>query len=57
MFRGTISIISADNPASQLLGGFKQSHSAFRKCRHCLCVDSEIQTKVKYFELIFFKYL
>ena len=57
MFRGTISIISADNPASQLLGGFKQSHSAFRKCRHCLCVDSEIQTKVKYFELFFSKYL
>ena len=45
-FRGTISIVSADNPASALLGGFKQSGSAFRPCRHCMGVDVDIQTKV-----------
>ena len=29
-------IVCADNPASTLLGGFKQSASAFRCCRHCM---------------------
>ena len=45
-FRGTITIVSADNPASTLLGGFKQSASAFRCCRHCLGSEEDIQSKV-----------
>ena len=45
-FRGTVSIVSADNPASAALGGFKESASAFRFCRHCLGTDTDIQTKV-----------
>ena len=45
-FRGTVSIVCADNPASTLLGGFKQSASAFRCCRHCMGSESDIQTKV-----------
>lgn len=44
--RGTVTIVSADNPASALLGGFKQSASAFRYCRHCTGTDEEIQKKV-----------
>lgn len=44
--RGTISIVSADNPASALLGGLKQSGSSFQACRHCLVTDVDIQTKV-----------
>lgn len=46
-FRGTVSVVSADNPASAALGGFKQSASAFRFCRHCFgCED--VQSKVMY---------
>lgn len=47
-FRGTISVISADNPASAALGGFKQSASAFRFCRHCLGSEADIQSKVQH---------
>lgn len=46
-FRGTISVISADNPASAALGGFKQSASAFRFCLHCLGNEADIQSKVQ----------
>ena len=45
-FRGTVTIVSADNPASTLMGGFKQSASAFRPCRHCMGSEQDIQTKV-----------
>uniref|UniRef100_A0A1X7T706 Uncharacterized protein n=1 Tax=Amphimedon queenslandica TaxID=400682 RepID=A0A1X7T706_AMPQE len=43
--KGTLCLAIADNPASQALGGYKMLASALRKCRHCLAVDSEIQTK------------
>lgn len=43
---GTLVNVSADNPAACLIGGFKQLHSALRKCRHCLAVDDDIQRKV-----------
>ena len=36
MFRGTIGLTSADNLASQLLGGYKQLSSALRRCRYCM---------------------
>ena len=45
-FRGTVTIVSADNPASASLGGFKQSPSAFRFCRHCMGSEDDIQSKV-----------
>ena len=45
-FKGTVTIISADNPASACLGGFKQSATAFRYCRHCMGTHDEIQSKV-----------
>ena len=48
-FHGTITIVSADNPASALLGGFKQSASAFRYCRHCSGTSLDMQTKVYQF--------
>ena len=34
--RGTIALTSADNLASQLLGGYKQLSSALRRCRYCM---------------------
>lgn len=46
--RGTVTVISADNPASALLGGFKQSVSAFRFCRHCTGTEEDIQERVCY---------
>ena len=41
-----MSLVSADNPASQAIGGFKEGAMAFRKCRLCLATDTDIQTKV-----------
>ena len=38
-FRGALVVFSADNLASNYLGGFKKSFSfAFRYCRTCLCI-------------------
>ena len=44
--RGSVALALADNPASQALGGYKALASALRKCRHCLAIDEEVQTKV-----------
>lgn len=44
--RGTLTVVSADNPAAQLVGGYKQLHSATRKCRDCLAMNDDMQTKV-----------
>ena len=38
-FRGTLTLVSADNPASHLLGGYKSLTSALRKCRFCMATD------------------
>lgn len=35
-FHGTLALASADNLASQLLGGYKQLSSALRRCRYCM---------------------
>lgn len=35
-FRGTLTLVPADNLASQYLGGYKALNAALRKCRHCL---------------------
>ena len=43
---GTISVVPADNLASQYLGGYKSLASALGKCRQCMAIDDEIQTKV-----------
>ena len=44
-FRGTITVVSAENPTSTSLGGFKESASAFRFCRHCTGTEDDIQSK------------
>lgn len=46
-FRGTLVLCSADNPAACLMGGYKCLHAAFRKCRNCMAVDGDMQTKVQ----------
>lgn len=52
--KGTLISVAADNPASNLIGGYKNLHSAFRKCRHCLATAEEIQTKVINFITLIF---
>jgi len=39
-----LALVIADNPASTLIGGFKESASAYRPCRHCLGTSAEIKT-------------
>ena len=34
-FHGALALISADNPASNGLGGFKEGFTAHRHCRQC----------------------
>ena len=44
--KGTVILIPGDNLASQCLGGYKSLASALRKCRHCMAVNEDMQTKV-----------
>ena len=39
-------MISADNLGSLLVGGFKESCSALRMCRHCMATKEDTQIKV-----------
>ena len=43
---GTLTIVSADNLGSLALGGFKQSCSSYRCCRHCMATQQTARTKV-----------
>lgn len=36
IFQSTVALISADNPASSSLGGFKEGATAYRHCRQCM---------------------
>ena len=45
-FFGTLVSLCGDNPGSCAVAGFKESSSAFRLCRQCLCTKDEIQYKV-----------
>ena len=44
---GTLVVVSADNLGSLALGGFKESCSAIKMCRHCMASKEDSQTKVK----------
>lgn len=45
-YHGSISVVSADNLASQELGGYKALNAALRKCRCCMTTDEDMQIKV-----------
>lgn len=45
-FRGTISLVSADNLAAWDLGGYKALASALRKCQFCMAVSTDMLSKV-----------
>ena len=44
--RGTPTSVCVDNPASNMLGRFKNLSLAFCKCRHCLATEEDIQKVV-----------
>ena len=48
-FYGSITLVPGDNLASQFIGGYKSLASARRKCRHCMAVASDMNTKVSQF--------
>ena len=41
---GDLTLVPADNLASNALGGFKEGSTAHRGCRHCLATPSEMKT-------------
>lgn len=45
-FRGTLTLVPVDNLASHYLGGYKSLSSALRKCRQCMAVAEDMQSKV-----------
>ena len=45
-FRGTLTVLSADNLAAWAIGGFKALGSAFRRCQYCMVTMDDMQTKV-----------
>jgi hypothetical protein len=50
---GTLTAVVADNLVSHQVGGFKAGFSmGFRKCRSCLALDEDIQTKFRDVEFI-----
>ena len=44
--RGSLTLVCADNIASNLIAGYKSLTSAFRKCRTCMATATDMQTKV-----------
>ena len=46
-FFGTIAVISADDPASNSLGGFKESVAAYRFCQQCKANSEETKAMVR----------
>lgn len=44
--RGSLALVSADNLASQLIGGYKALNSALRKCRQCMAMGEDMHCKV-----------
>ena len=46
MIYGTIAILPADNLGSLAVGGFKESCSALKMCRHCMASKDDSQKQV-----------
>ena len=52
-FRGSIAVVTADNLASQQIGGFKALNAALRKCCQCSTTEVEMKTKVQYTHCVY----
>ena len=44
MKRGTLCLVSADNLASNAMGGFKEGSTANRGCRHCFATPDQLKS-------------
>ena len=42
--RGTLCLVSADNLASNAMGGFKEGSTAYRGCRQCLATPDQLKS-------------
>ncbi|KAJ8041305.1 hypothetical protein HOLleu_12090 [Holothuria leucospilota] len=42
IFRGSVTMVVADNLGSHGIGGFNESFSGFRICRFCMCTSEEL---------------
>lgn len=49
---GTLAVVSGDNIGSCALGGFKESCSAYRMCRHCMATQDNFRSLVSLYRLI-----
>lgn len=49
-FYGTLAVVSADNLGSLALGGFKESCTAYRCCRHFMATQETARILVKFSE-------
>lgn len=52
IFQGTVALISADNPASNSLGGFKEGATAYRHCRQCMGTYDQTAKEVLQYAII-----
>jgi len=44
---GSLALVSADNLGSLALGGFKESCSAKKMCRHCMATSENFKEHVR----------
>lgn len=51
-FKGSLLFCGCDTPAAALLGGFKQSVSAYRLCRTCMVMNKEWKDKFREDEFV-----
>ena len=56
IIKGTVACISADNPASSALAGFKEGALAHHPCRHCMITSDEMSSKVM-ISILFYEYI
>ena len=56
VFRSTLTVVFADNLASQLIGGYKVLNLAFRKCRYCMATDEQIKARLAHLYYMYSKF-
>ena len=49
---GTLVVVSADNLAAHLIGGYKSLQTAFIKCRYCMATSNTMINKVEQDEVL-----
>ncbi len=57
VIHGALCVVSADNLGSLAVGGFKESCTSYRCCRHCMAVQDTARSKVSHIGSIFWQFL